>query len=709
MANTNPSGGKSAKSPFSSLAMDNRDVFFAVGVATILAILLLPLPTFILDIALTLSFSVSVLILMVALWIPQGSHFSSFPTVLLVVTMLRLALSVATTRAVLTHGHEGPHAAGAVIHGFSTFIMSGNYVIGFVIFVILLLVNFIVITKGSGRIAEVSARFTLDAIPGKQMAIDADLASGAITDKEANKRRRELEEESGFYGAMDGASKFVHGDAIATLIITVINLVGGMAIGIAQRGLSASEAAATFSVLTVGDGLVSTFPALLVSLSAGLVISKGSTRGSAEKAIFAQLGGHPKALFVAAGFLVLMGFAPGLPILPFWAVAATFVFIGWAVPRHQTNVEIEEGMTQAREETPKTAEETVQDILQLEEISLELGMGLIPLATPSGGSLPLKLRTLRDRFASEFGFVLPTIQIKDSVELQTYEYKLLIRGLDVARGAVYPNMKMIMAPSGKPMPPLPGQDTSDPVFGIPARWIDVSLADEADVLGCTIASADGVLITHVSEAVKESMDKLLTYSAAERLINNLSAEYMKLIRDSVPSLVSMITIQRILQELLIERVSIRDLPTILEAIVEAAGFTRNIPVMVEHVRRKIGGVICAPLLDSDNQLNIITVVGDWERELAESIQIDANNERFFNLSVDRSRAFLQAAREKIEAHSNAHPMPPIVVNDASRPFVKALIGRISPATTVLCHSEIPTQIRTRAIDVIQFVEPRGEV
>lgn len=704
MANTHQSGAKTAKSPLSSIAMDNRDVAFAIGVATILAILLLPLPTIILDLGLTISFSLSVLILMVALWIPQGSHFSSFPTVLLVVTMLRLALSVATTRAILTNGHEGPQAAGNVIYGFSTFIMSGNYVIGFVIFVILLLVNFIVITKGSGRIAEVSARFTLDAIPGKQMAIDSDLASGGITEKEANQRRRELEEESGFYGAMDGASKFVHGDAIATLIITVINLLGGMAIGTLQQGMTASEAASTFSVLTVGDGLVATFPALLVSLSAGLVISKGSTRGSAEKAIFAQLGGYPKALFVTAGFAVIMGMAPGLPLIPFWTMAATFVFIGWAVPRYKSNVEIEEGMTQAREETPKTAEETVQDVLHLEEITLELGMGLIPLGSPSTGSIPGKLRSLRTRFAADYGFVLPTIQIRDSMDLNNFEYRLLIHGIEAAKGAVYPNMKLMMAPSGSPMPPLPGEDTTDPVFGIPARWIDDTLSEEADALGCTVATADGIVLTHISEAVKDNMDQLLTYSAAERLVNNLDPEYAKLMRDSVPSIVSMITIQRILQELLAERVSIRNLPTILEAIVESAGFTRNIPMMVEHVRQKIGAAICSPLLDANRTLKVITLVNEWERELTSSITQDANGERSFDLPIDRTKAFLNAAREKIEANSGVFPMPPIVVNDVARPFVKALISRISPSTTILSHSEIPSRIRTRAIDVVSYTE-----
>lgn len=692
-------------SSFSSVLLGNRDVAFALGVAAILMILLLPLPTFLLDLALTLSFSVSVLILMVALWVPQGSHFSSFPTILLVVTMLRLGLNVATTRAILTHGHEGPSAAGHVIQGFSTFIMSGNYVIGFVIFVILLLVNFIVITKGSSRIAEVSARFTLDAIPGKQMAIDADLSSGAISEKEANVKRRELEEESGFYGAMDGASKFVQGDAIASLIVTCINLIGGMAIGTLQQGLSAGEAAATFSILTVGDGLVSTFPALLVSLAAGLIISKGSTRGSADVAVLSQLGGYPKALAVASGFLFLMGIAPGLPLIPFWTLGGIFAFIAWAVPRHQKSVEIEEGMAEAREEKPKTAEETVQDLLRLEEITLELGMGLVPLAAATGGSLPSKLRTLRDRFATEFGFVLPTIQINDSMYLGNNEYRLLIQGSEVAKGTLRPNMKLVMQQSGS-LPPIPGEDTIDPVFGISARWIDTTLSDEAEALGCTVATPDGVLITHISEVVKDNMSSLVSYAAADRLVGNLPPEYSKLVRDSVPNIVTMITIQRILQDLLSERVSIRNLPSIVEAIVEAAGFTRNIPRMVEHVRQKIGQSICAPLVDENNVLNVITIVQEWEQEFHESMTMDGD-ERLFSMQPQRFRAFLQVAREKIEAHTNTDPMPSIVVSETARPYVRSLISRISPGTTVISHTEIPNRQKTRGVDVISYVEREG--
>jgi len=688
-----------------ALAMGNRDVVFAVGVACILIILLLPLPSFILDLALTLSFSVSVLILMVALWIQRGTDFSSFPTVLLVVTMLRLALNVATTRAILTHGAEGPHAAGHVIQGFSSFIMSGNYVIGFVIFIILLVINFIVITKGATRIAEVSARFTLDAIPGKQMAIDADLSSGAITEKEANRRRQELEEESGFYGAMDGASKFVQGDAIASLIVTFINLIGGMLIGVVQHGLTVSEAASTFSILTVGDGLVSTFPALLVSLAAGLIISKGSTKGSAEKAVLGQLGAHPKAMAVAAGFLFLLGLAPGLPLIPFWTLGCTFAFIGWAVPRYKKSQEIEEGMKEARIERPKTAEETVQDLLQMDEVALELGMGLVSLASTSDGGLPKRLRTLRDRFATEFGFVLPTIQINDSMFLGNNEYRFLIQGIECARGSLHPGMKMIMMQNGK-LPSLPGIETSDPVFGIPAKWIDPSLAEEAEVMGCTVASAEGVIITHISEAVKDNMASLLSYAAAERLLGNLPPEYSKLLRDSVSNVVTMITIQRILQELLSERVSIRNLPVILEAIVEAAGFTRRVPVMVEHVRQKIGHSICAALSDENGLLNVISVVQEWEAELNDAVITDGDD-RSFSMPPERARVFLTAAREKIQANSHLDPLPSIVVSSEVRPFVRSLVSRISPATAVISHGEIPARQRVKAVDVLAYT-PAGK-
>jgi len=695
-------GAAAPKAGLAAIAMDNRDVAFALGIAAILSILLLPLPTFILDLALTLSFSLSVLILMVALWIPRGADFSSFPTVLLVVTLLRLALNVATTRAILTHGHEGPSAAGHVIQGFSTFIMAGNYVIGFVIFLILMLVNFIVITKGAGRIAEVSARFTLDAIPGKQMAIDADLSSGAIDEKEANRRRSALEEESGFYGAMDGASKFVHGDAIAGLVVTSINLVGGIIIGVLQKGMGVSDAASTFTILTVGDGLVSTIPALIVSLSAGLIISKGSTKGSAEKAVLQQLGGYPKAMFVASGFLFLLGVAPGLPLIPFWALGSLFVLTGWAVPRYQKEAEIEGGMAEAREERPKTAEETVQDLLRLDEVTLELGMGLVPLASASGGSLPSRLRTLRDRFASEFGFVLPTIQINDSVYLSNNEYRLLIQGVECAKGELRPGMTMIMT-QGAPLPPLPGEDSTDPVFGIPAKWIDTAYADEAEALGCTVATPEGVLITHVSEAVKDNMSQLLSFAAADRLIGNLPPEYAKLVRDSVPATVSMITIQRILQDLLAERVSIRNLPAILEAVIEAAGFTRRVPAMVEHVRQKIGNAICAPFVDKTGTLRVIALSSDWEHELAEGVMANGDD-RSFSLPPDRARAFLTAVRDKIQAHAASDPMPPVVTSSDVRPFVRTLVARVSPGTAVISHAEIPPRfVKVKAVDVVEHV------
>lgn len=703
MANENPAN--TGKGLFPAIAMGNRDVAFAIGVAGILVLLLLPLPVFFLDMALTLSFSLSVLILMVALWIQRGTDFSSFPTVLLVVTMLRLALNVATTRAILTHGAEGPSAAGHVIQGFSSFIMSGNYVIGFVIFIILLVINFIVITKGATRIAEVSARFTLDAIPGKQMAIDADLSSGAITEKEANKRRQELEEESGFYGSMDGASKFVQGDAIASLIVTCINLIGGMIIGVMQHGLSFSDAAATFSILTVGDGLVSTFPALLVSLAAGLIISKGSTKGSADQAVLGQLGAHPKAMAVAAGFLFLLGVAPGLPLIPFWTLGTLFAFIGWAVPRHKRNQEIEEGLKEARVERPKTAEETVQDLLQVDEVSLELGMNLVSLASESKDGLPNRLRTLRDRFATDYGFVLPTIQINDSMYLENNEYRFKIQEIECARGTLNPSMKLMMSQNGT-MPNLPGIETKDPVFGIPSKWIDPSLVEEAEIMGLTVASPEGVVITHISEAVKSNMADLLSYAATERLLGKLSPEYSKLLRDSVPSTVQTMTIHRVLQGLLSERVSIRNLPVILEAIIEAAGFTRRVPGIIEHVRERLGQTICASLSDETGTLNVISIVSDWENELNAGVIVDGDD-RSFSLPPERIRAFLVTAREKIQANTHVDPSPSIVVSSEIRPYVKSLIGRMSPSTAVISHNEIPSKQKVKSVDVIGYTQAQA--
>jgi flagellar biosynthesis protein FlhA len=675
----------------------HRDIVFAMGIAAILSVLLLPLPVVLLDISLAFSFSISVLILMVALWIGRASDFSSFPTILLVVTLMRLALNVATTRLILSHGHEGPGAAGHVIQGFSGFIMSGNFVIGVILFAILVVVNYIVITKGSTRIAEVGARFTLDAIPGKQMAIDADLSAGMIDEKEARRRRQELEDESSFYGAMDGASKFVRGDAVAGLIIVFINLVGGIVIGTLQRGMPIGQAVTTFATLTVGDGLVSQIPALLVSLAAGLVISKGNNRGSTEQIVLSQLGAYPKALLVAAGLLLLLAIAPGLPAFPFLVLVVIFGGLAWIMPRVTARRarDAKQAVADAAD-VPKTAEQTVQSLLRVDDLRLEVGVALVSMVGLSD-DLADKLKTLRGRFAGEYGFVLPSIRIKDSADLGNTAYRLLIHGEEMARGEVRLASRLVLAPNGPVA--LPGEPTKDPTFGLPAVWIDAGLAEEAEALGYTVVSPEGVIVTHVAEAVKDNFAALLTYGAAERLIDGIDPEYAKLVKELVPAQLPMMTIVRVLQSLLAERVSIRNLPAILEAIAEAVAWTRSVPLLVEHVRMRLAGQICRALGDADGYLSVITMSSDWEQELAQAVTAEGD-ERRFALPPDRVQGFLSELRGKLQAHAGRDPFPAVLVNPDARPFVRSLLERISPATSVISHNEIARRTMLRTVDVV---------
>ena len=697
MAGVNGNGTLARLSLAGTFGARHRDVLFAIGIAAILSVLLLPLPVVLLDISLAFSFSISVLILMVALWIGRASDFSSFPTILLVVTLMRLALNVATTRLILSHGHEGPGAAGHVIQGFSGFIMSGNFVIGVILFAILVVVNYIVITKGSTRIAEVGARFTLDAIPGKQMAIDADLSAGMIDETEARRRRQELEDESSFYGAMDGASKFVRGDAVAGLIIVFINLVGGIIIGTLQRGMPIGEAVTTFATLTVGDGLVSQIPALLVSLAAGLVISKGNNRGPTERIVLSQLGAYPKALLVAAGLLLLLAVAPGLPAFPFLVLVAVFGALAWITPRVAARRAAEAAQAEAAAaEQPKTAEQTVQGLLRVDDIRLEVGVALVSMIGTSD-DLAGKLKTLRGRFASEYGFVMPSIRIRDSADLGNTAYRLLIHGEEVARGEVRLGSRLVLAPDGTVN--LPGEPTTDPSFGLPALWVDAGLADEAEAAGCTVVSPEGVIVTHVAEAVKDSFAGLLTYAAAERLIDGIDPEYARLVKELVPAQVPMMAIVRVLQSLLAERVSIRNLPAILEAIAEAVAWTRSVPLLVEHVRMRLGSQICRTLADADGYVPVIAMSAEWEQALAQAVVTEGEDRRFA-MAPDRVQAFLAELRGKLQAHAGRDPLPAVLVNPDARPFVRSLLERISPATAVISHNEIARRAQLRTVDVV---------
>lgn len=675
----------------------NRDIAFAIGVVLILAMLFIPLPPFLLDIGLAVSLSLAVLILMVSLWIQTPLDFNSFPTLLLVVTMLRLALNVSSTRLILSEGHQGTSAAGKVIEGFAGFIVGGDYVIGIVIFAILVTINFIVITKGSTRIAEVAARFSLDAMPGKQMAIDADLGAGIINEDEARSRRKVLEEESAFFGAMDGASKFVRGDAVAGIIITLINVIGGILIGMTSHSLSISQAAANYTVLTIGDGLITQIPALVVSLAAGLLVTKGGTRGAANEVVLAQLGGFPKALYMAAALCFGVGWLPGFPVAVFLPLSAAMAAMGYVMQKHAKSVqEAEQAAAEIAESQEQSKEETVFDLLHVDDVRLNLGTGLVPLITSQNAALPGKVKSLRNLFIKDFGFVLPPVRIKDDNTLPPNTYSVSLNEVETARGDVRPMMMMVIDPEGSKID-LPGEQTREPTFGLNAVWVDEARASEAELMGLTVVDPESVITTHLTEIIKEHMPEILNYSATQELIEGQSKEYQKLLSDSGSS--SAVMLQHVLQALLAERVSIRNLPRIIEAIAEATATTQNIRQVVEHVRGKLSKQICQSLIDPQGHVPVITIGADWERELTNSVS-NANGEETFIMSPQRVQEFVLAARQEIQRFSSGDHWPALLVSPSVRPYVRSIFERVSPMTQIISHNEVHRKASLRTMGTV---------
>ncbi len=676
-----------ANSPMAMLTRGNSDIAFAVGVTLVLAVLFVPLPPIMLDFGLAVSLSVSALILMVALWIPKPLEFNSFPTLLLVVTMLRLSLNVASTRLILSEGHTGPGAAGGVIEGFSRFIVSGNFVIGVVVFAILVVINFVVISKGSTRIAEVSARFSLDAMPGKQMAIDADLGAGMIDEEEARRRRKELEDESGFFGAMDGASKFVRGDAVAGIIITLINVIGGILIGVVQYGLPIGEAANAYTVLTIGDGLVTQIPALIVSLAAGIIVTKGGVEGAANEAVLGQLGGYPKALYMAGALLFGIGLLPGFPIVIFSSLAGMLAGLGYFI---QVKAPKETGAgaaTEADLEAEQTAADTqdLSDTMKLDAVRLEVGTALVPMINHSAAALPGKIKSLRMLFAREFGFVLPAVRIMDEPQLAPSEYAILIHGVEVARGEIRPNGMLVIVPPDVPLD-IVGEATKDPTFGLDALWIDRSQAEAAEAQSLTVVDPESVVTTHLTELIKDHMGDLLTYGATQSLIEGLDREYQKLAAD-IPGGAPTILIQQVLQELLKERISIRNLPAIIEAIAEIARKKTDVVQVTNHVRERLANQICKSLSDDQGFVPVIALGPEWESEFAESMHVNGE-ERNFVISPSRMQEFVMQARKHIQEFATKDEWPAVIVSSEARSFVRSLLERVSPGTQVISHGEI---------------------
>jgi len=674
------------------------DIGLAVGMMAILVVLILPLPPLLLDFSLAISITFSVLILMTSLFIQAPLEFSAFPTVLLIATMLRLALNLASTRLVLAHGHEGPSAAGHVIQAFGGFVMGGNFVIGIIVFTILVIVNFVVITKGSGRIAEVAARFHLDAMPGKQMAIDADLNAGLIDEKEARRRRKALEDESSFFGAMDGASKFVRGDAIAGLLVVLINVIGGMVIGILQQNMSFSDAAHAYTLLTVGDGLVTQVPALIVSTAAGLLVSKAGISGAADKALLGQLSGYPKALGMSAAVMLVMALLPGIPMIPFLLLGGGAGGLAYVINRRNKEAiaaEVKKTETAAAQAAP--AEEPMSAALKMDDLKIELGYALLPLVNAPDGSdrLTEQIKALRRSLAIEMGFVMPAVRILDNVQLDANAYVIKIKEVEAGAGKVWHGQYMVMDPAGNQVT-LPGVHTTEPTFGLPATWIDATLKEEASVKGYTVVDAATVLATHLTELIKANMAELLSYGEVQKLIKELPKEQSELVKDIVPSLITISGIQRVLQILLAERVSIRDLATILEGIADGLGATRNPAMLAEHVRARLARQLCAQHAAPAGHLPIIALTARWEQAFAESI-VGQGDDRSLAMQPSKLTEFINLVREKFEQAAKEGEAPVLVTSPGIRPFVRGIVERFRAQTSIMAQSEIHPRARLKTV------------
>ncbi len=674
------------------------EIALALGVVAILIVLILPMPTWLLDVSLALSVTLSVLILMVALFIQRPLDFSAFPTVLLIATMLRLALNLASTRLILSHGHEGTKAAGHVIEAFGNFVMGGNFIIGVIVFIILVVVNFVVITKGSGRIAEVAARFSLDSMPGKQMAIDADLSAGLIDEAAARKRRSEIEAESNFFGAMDGASKFVRGDAVAGLIITFINVIAGMVIGVAQKNLSFAEATHAYTLLTVGDGLVSQIPALIVSTAAGMLVSKGGTAGSTDKALFGQLSAYPAALGLCSCLMMALAILPGIPMLPFLGLAALTGAAAWRLTGRRVAAEREAAEAELAAAAAPVAEEPIANALTIDQLRLELGYGLLTLINgerPGAARLTDQIKALRRQLAAEMGFVMPSVRIQDNLQLGANTYVIRIKEIEAGRGDLRPNMLLVMDPRGEPIT-LTGEPTIEPTFGLPALWTGEQNREEATFRGYTVVEPQTVITTHLTEVIKDNMAEMLSYAETQKLMDDLDKAHQKLIADLVPAQISVGGIQRVLQNLLAERVSIRDLPTILEGVSEACGYSRNVSVITEHVRARLARQLSDANTSPAGFVPLVTLSPQWEQSFAEAI-VGQGDDRQLAMAPSRLQEFIAAVRQTFERLAMNGDAPVLLTSPTIRPYVRSIIERFRPMTVVMSQNEIHPKARIKTL------------
>jgi len=678
-----------------------RDIGFALGIVVILCVLFLPIPPFLIDMGLAFSIALSVLILMVALWIKKPLEFSSFPTILLIATMTRLSLNIATTRVILSHGNEGHNAAGGVIAGFASLVMSGDFVIGLIVFMILITINFIVITKGATRIAEVGARFTLDAIPGKQMAIDADLSAGLIDEKEAQRRRKELEEESSFFGAMDGASKFVRGDAVAGLLITAINVFGGIIIGYFRHGMPIGEAADVFVKLSVGDGLVSQMPALVISLAAGLLVSRGGTAGSTDQAVIGQLSGYPRALAVASLLMGLLAVMPGLPFIPFVILGGLMAAGAWFIPRqmeaeNQLRREAEEKKAVQSKEEDK---DSVKSVLKTAEIELALGKMVSTRLLGAHQELAFRVGKMRKKFATQYGFVVPEIKVIDDIAIADKAYQIRIHGTTVASNMLRVGEVLVVTGSGR-RPSVPGDDIREPAFGMPAVSVLEQFTEDLKREGFQPIDNVSVVLTHMSEVIRNNLPALLSYKDVKVLIDRLDPEYKKLADEICSSHMSYSGLQAVLKLLLAERVSIRNLHLILEAVAELAPHVRKTEQIVEHVRVRMAQQLCGDLADN-GVLRVLRLGSKWDLAFHQALKRDAKGEVVeFDIDPRTLEEFSEEATREIREFMDRGLPFVLVTSPETRSYVRMIIERLFSTLPVLSHLELAKGIEIKILGSI---------
>ncbi|MGM0760576.1 MAG: flagellar biosynthesis protein FlhA [Thermodesulfobacteriota bacterium] len=671
------------------------DVMVALGLVTILMVMIIPLPAMLLDILLSMNITVGLLILIITLYTTRSLEFAIFPTVLLATTLFRLSLNVASTRLILLHGDTGPLAAGKVIYSFGQFVVGGNYVVGIVVFMILVAINFIVITKGAGRVAEVSARFTLDAMPGKQMAIDADLNAGLIDEKEAKARREEIAHEADFFGAMDGASKFVRGDAIAGIVITMINIVAGFIIGVAQEQMAVSEAAKTYTTLTVGDGLVSQIPALIISTAAGILVSRAGGTGDLGSALMHQMTVNPRAIWVVAGILFLFALIPGLPFVPFLLLGLLLAALAYTLDRKtkepQELAEVEE--------TPQETgpEEQYEEILHVDLLELEIGYGLIYLVDASqDGEMLERIKAIRKQFVSSHGIIIPPIHIKDNLQLRPNEYVIYLKGEPVARAELMPGHYLAMNPGGG-TEKIPGTETTEPAFGLPATWVAEDNKERAQIAGYTVVDCATVMATHVSEVIRTHAHELLGRQEVQNLLDKVAKESPKLVEELVPNMMSLGGVVKVLQNLLREDVSIRDMRTILETLADHVG-QGDPDQLTEFVRQALARHISRKYAMQDNTLPVLVLDGQVEETLQQAVK-QGGQSGYPALDPRTAQKLIEALSEQVSKVGQGGQLA-LLCPPNLRLHVRRLVERYMPRLPVLSHAEVAPDLKVRAVGTV---------